>query len=94
MLLLKNEEIKPNIRPGIPQYLSLWRRPVWPTLSKSLDIISATAQVPPDLLNALKILLDTTIRGFAIEQGDLKPEKKSESWLKLLRWARKTLLTS
>ena len=41
-----------------------------------------------------KILLDTTIRGFATEQGDLKPEKKSESWLKLLRWARKTLLTS
>ena len=49
------------------------------TLSKALDISSARAQVAPDLLKALAILLDTTVRRSAVDQEDLKPywnEKK------------------
>ena len=40
--------------------LSLWRRPASQTLSKALDISSATAQAAPCLLKTLKILSDTT----------------------------------
>ena len=38
----------------------MWRRPAFQTLSKALDISSATAQVVPDLLKALAILSDST----------------------------------
>ena len=41
-LLLRKEEIRPNIRPEIPWDISLWRRPVCQTLSK------AAAQAAPD----------------------------------------------
>ena len=40
---------------------------------KALDISSATALVVPDLLKALAILSDPTIRRSAIDQKDLKP---------------------
>ena len=40
----------------------MWRRPACQTLSKALDISSATARVAPDLLKALAILSDTTVR--------------------------------
>ena len=39
---------------------------------------SATAQVAPDLLKALPILSNTTMRRFAVDQKDLKPYWKSE----------------
>ena len=76
-LLLRNEEIRPNIWPEIPEDLGLWRRPACQTLSKALDISSATAQVAPDLLKALAILSDTTVKRSAIDQKDLKPYWKS-----------------
>ena len=44
-LLLRKEEIRPNILSEIPQDLSLWRRLVCQTLSKVFDISSATARV-------------------------------------------------
>ena len=44
---------KAKYRPEIPQDLILWRRPACQTLSKALDISSATARVAPDLLKAL-----------------------------------------
>ena len=44
-LLLRKEEIRPNIWPEIPWNLSLWRRPACQTLSKALDISRATARV-------------------------------------------------
>ena len=34
---------------------------------------STTAQVAPDLLKALAILSDTTIKKFAVDREDLKP---------------------
>ena len=37
-----------------------------------------TAQVGPDLLKALEMLSDTTIRRSAVDQKDLKPYWKSE----------------
>ena len=43
------------------------------TLPKPLDISSATAQVAPDLLKALAILPDTTVKRYAVDQEDLKP---------------------
>ena len=58
--------------------MSLWRRPKCQTLSKALDISSATAWVALDLLRALAILSDTTIRRSAVDREDLKPEWKSE----------------
>ena len=45
---------------------------------KSLGYINATAQAAPDLLKALAILLDTTVRRSAVDRHDLKPYWKSE----------------
>ena len=56
--IAEKEEITPDIWPEISQDLSLWRRPACPTLSKSLDILSATPPVAPNLLKVLGILRD------------------------------------
>ena len=48
------------------------------TLSKALHVLSATAQVAPDLVKALAILSDITVTRSAMEQEDLKPHWKSE----------------
>ena len=42
-------------------------------MSKALDVSSATAQVALDLLKALAILSDKTVRRSADEREDLKP---------------------
>ena len=48
-------------------------------MSKALDISSATtAQVAPDLLKALAILSDTTVRRYAVDWEGLKAYWKSE----------------
>ena len=49
-----------------------------PNLSKALDISGATARVASDLLKALAILSDTTVRRSAVDQEDLNPYWKSE----------------
>ena len=49
-----------------------------PTLSKALDMSSATAEVVPDLIKALAILSDATVRSPAVNGEDLKPYWKSE----------------
>ena len=56
----------------------MWRWPACQTLSKALDISSATAQVALDLLKALAILSDTTVRRSPVDGEDLKPNWKSE----------------
>ena len=53
----------------------MWRRPACQNLSKTLDISSATARVAPDLLKALAILSDTTMRRSAVDREDLKPTR-------------------
>ena len=55
-LLLRKEEIRPNIWNDIPQDLILRRRPACQTLLNTLDVLSATARVAKDLLKALPIL--------------------------------------
>ena len=52
--------------------------PACQTLSKALDISSATARVARDMLKALAILSDTTVRRSAIDRENLKPYWKSE----------------
>ena len=47
-----------------------------------MDLSSAKAQVAPDLLNALLILSDTTVRRSAVDRKDLEPYWKSERRLK------------
>ena len=47
-------------------------------MPKALDISSATARVAPDLLKALAILSDTTVRRSAVDREDLKPYWKSK----------------
>ena len=47
-------------------------------MSKALQISSAPAQVAPDLLKALAILSDTTVRRSAVDWEDQKPYWKSE----------------
>ena len=49
-----------------------------PNPAKALDISSATARVAPDLLKALAILSDTTVRRSAVDREDLKQYWKSE----------------
>ena len=56
----------------------MWRRLACQTLSKALHISSVTARAAPDLLKALAILLDTIVRGSAVDRDDLKPYWKSE----------------
>ena len=51
--------------------------PACKTLTKVLDISSATTHVASDLLKALAILSGTTVRRSAVDQ-DLKPYSKSE----------------
>ena len=72
-LLLRKEEIRSNIWPEIPSYLSLWRRPACQILSKALHISSVTARVASDLLKAIAILSDTTVRRSAVDRENLKP---------------------
>ena len=77
-LLVRKEEIRPNIWPETLQDVSLWRIPACQTLSKALDLSSATTRVAPDLLKALEILSDTTVRRSAVHREDLKPYLKLE----------------
>ena len=55
--------------------LSLSRRTAYQTLLNALDISSARTPVTPDLLKALAILPDTTIRTSAFNQ---RPKNKLE----------------
>ena len=48
---------------------------------KALNISSTTAQVAADLLKAIAILSDTTVRKSAVHREDLKPYWKSEKGL-------------
>ena len=56
----------------------MWRRPVCQTLSKALNISSATTWVAPNLLTILAILSDTTVGKFVADREDLKPYWKSK----------------
>ena len=92
-LLLRIEEIRANIWSENQWDLSLWRRLTCQTLSKPLDLSSATARVAPDLLKVLAILSDTTVRRSAVDQKDLKPYQKSEK-KHLSQWSAMLLFTS
>ena len=67
-----------------------------------MDILSATAQVAPDLLKAVAILSDTPVRRSAVDREDLKPYWKLEkrphfsrgSTILLFTSFSKTLLTT
>ena len=48
----------------------MWRRPARPTLSKALDISSATAGITLDLLKASAILSDATVRRSEVDRED------------------------
>ena len=61
---------------------------------KSLGYISATVWVAPDLFKGLVILSDTTVRGSAVDQEDLKPYWKSEKRLHFSSWSTSLLFTS
>ena len=63
-------------------------------MSKALDIWSATARVAADLLKALAILSDTTVRRSAIDREDLKPYWKSEKRAHFPGWSTILLFTS
>ena len=66
----------------------MWRSPACQTLSKVLDISSATGRVAPDLLKTLAILSDrTTVRRSAIDREDLKPYWKSEKKTYCSMWS-------
>ena len=93
-LLLRIEEIRANIWPENQwDLISLRRRLTCQTLSKPLDISSATARVAPDLLKVVAILSDTTVRRSAVDQKDLKPYRKSEK-KQFSRWSAMLLFTS
>ena len=57
------------------------------TLSKALDISSATARVAPDLLKSPAILSDTTVRRSAVDLEDLKPYWKSQKRPHFSKWS-------
>ena len=65
----------------------MWRKPALKTLSKALDISSATNQVALDMLKALAILIDAIVRRSAVDQEDLKPYWKLEKRPHFPRWS-------
>ena len=93
-LLLRKDEIRPNIWPETPKDLSLWSRPACQTLSKALDISNASASVAPDVLKALALLSDTTMKRSVVDQEDLKTYWKSQNRPHFSRWTTILLLTS
>ena len=82
--LLRKDKMRRNIWPEIPQDFSLWRRPACQTLSKALNVSNATAQVVQNLLKAVAIVSDTTVRRSAVAWEDLKPYWKLEKKTTLL----------
>ena len=88
-LLQKKDEMR-LIWPEIAWDLSLWRRPECQTLSKTVDISSATARVA--LLKAPAILSDTTMKRSVVDQQDLKPCEKLEKMPYFSRWSTSSLL--
>ena len=60
--------------------MNLLRRPASQTLSKVLDISSATTRVASELLKSHAILSDTTVRLFAVDREDLNQYWKSKRW--------------
>ena len=93
-LLLRKDERSLNIWPKISQDLGLWRRPACQTLSKALDISSATARAASDLLKNQLILPDTTVRKSAVDREGLKPYWKPEKRPHFSRWSTILLLIS
>ena len=93
MPITEKRRNRPNIWPEIPSDLSLWRRPSCQSLSKALDISSATARVAPDLLKALAILSETAVRRSAVDWEDLKPYWKWEKRSDFSRWSKILLFT-
>lgn len=71
LLLLRNDEIRWNNLPDMPEALPLWKREAWQNLSKAFDISSATAWVAPETLKAPAIQLVTTVKISAVQQGTL-----------------------
>ena len=71
----------------------MWIRPACQTLSKALDISSATARVAPELLKAQAILSDTTVTRSAVDREDLKPYWKSEKRPHFSSWSTILLFT-
>ena len=92
-LLLRKKGIRPNIWPEIPYDLSLWKRPACQSLLKAF-ISNTAAPVAPDLLKALAILSDTTVRKSAVHWEDLKPYWKLENRPHFSRWLTILLFTS
>ena len=92
-LLLRKEEIRPNMTPNSRRLKFVWRRLNCQTLSKASDISSATAWVAPDLLKTLTILSDTTIQRSAVDREDLKPYWESEERPHFLTWSTILLFT-
>ena len=65
-----------------------------PHLVNSLRYIKcAKAQVAPDLLKVIEILLDTTVTRSAADREDLKPQWKSEQRPHFSRWSTSLLFT-
>ena len=87
-LLPKKDEIRPNTRLEIPQDFSLRRRTACQTLSKALDILSVIGHVAPDLLKALAILSDTSVRRSTVDREDHKTitrnQKKKATFLQVI----------
>ena len=61
---------------------------------KALNVSRVTARVAPDLLKALAVLSDTTVRRPAVDREDVKPYWKSERRSHFSRWTTILLLTS
>ena len=92
-LLLTKEEKKPNFWPEII-WLQFVKKTSMLNPVKSL-ISSATVWAGPDnMLKALGILLDTTVRRSAVDLEDLKPYWKSEKRPHFSRWSAILLFTS
>ena len=70
------------------------RRPAYQILLKAMDISSATARVAADLLKAIAVISDTTVRKSAVDKKDLKQYRKTDKRPHFSRWSTVLLFTS
>ena len=76
-LLLRKEEVRPNIWPEIPEELGLWRRPAWKTLS-TLWYIKHYGTSSPISVKSPSNSVIKTVRRSPVDREDLKPCWKSK----------------
>ena len=93
-LLLRKEEIRPNIWPQIPSDLSFVKKTSTSNSVKTLGYIKCYSSISPSLVKSpSNSIRYTTVRRSAVDREDLKSYWKSEKRPCFSRWSTILLFT-